>query len=163
MCPAYNGIGSRLTMDPGKIVPDENLSISEGAMIPWRGYFARGNKKQPANSWGGRQLNALKRQYGIDFNRPWKKLPKKHRDIILYGSGGKEMVVAWESEKIQGTFRTAWEGQIPTMMRRYRQTQSEHQKKYYAAFMSEKPCTVCHGGRLRTDNGRRPAGGGGPG
>ncbi|MFH1982153.1 MAG: excinuclease ABC subunit UvrA [Pseudomonadota bacterium] len=159
MCPECNGIGSRLTMDPDKIVPDKALSILEGAVIPWRGYFARGNKTEAANSWGGRQLNALRRQWAMDFERPWKKLPKKHRDIILYGSGGKELVVEWSSEKIQGNFRTAWEGQIPTMMRRYRQTQSEHQKKYYAAFMSEKPCTVCLGGRLRPEVGRVLIGG----
>jgi excinuclease ABC subunit A len=90
-------------------------------------------------------------QWGIDFDTPWRRLPKKHKDTILYGSKGREMTVDWNSEKIQGQFTVAWEGLVPTMMRRYHQTQSEHQKKYYAGFMSARTCDTCGGKRLKPE------------
>ena len=149
MCPDCNGIGIRLAIDPDKIVPDKSLSIRNGAVIPWRGYFGRGGTA--GKSWGGRQLKAMQEQWGFDFDTPWRQLPRRQRDIILNGSQGREMTVRWDSEKIQGRFSISWEGLLPTMMRRYRQTQSEHQKKYYADFMSERPCTLCQGSRLRAE------------
>ncbi len=149
MCPACNGIGTHLAMDPDKVVPDPSLTIRQGALVPWRNYFQRDGAN--SQSWGGRQLEAMETQWGLDYDIPWKKLPKKQRDIILFGSNGEEIMVKWNSEKIQGNVRMAWEGLLPTMMRRYGQTQSEGQKKYYAGFMSEKPCADCHGQRLKPE------------
>ena len=149
MCPDCNGIGSRLTMDSHKIIADVESTIRQGAVIPWKNYFNRQGKL--GRSWGGRQLKAMQDQWGFDFDTPWRKLPKRYRDIILFGSKDKELNVHWDSDKIQGNVRMTWEGLVYTMMRRYRQTQSEHQKKYYAAFMSEKPCDTCHGLRLRPE------------
>jgi len=149
MCPGCNGIGSRLTIDPDKLVPDPRLTIHEGAVVPWRNYFtSEGTAK---NAWGGRQIEGLHRKWGLPYDTPWNNLSKKHRDLVLYGSNGREMVVSWDSEKIQGQFKTSWEGLVPAMMRRYRQTQSEHQKNYYAGFMSEKPCAACHSHRLKPE------------
>ncbi|MCF7973527.1 MAG: excinuclease ABC subunit UvrA [Phycisphaerae bacterium] len=149
MCPDCNGIGSRLTMDADKIIADVDASIRQGAVIPWKNYFDR--KGRLGRSWGGRQLKAMQDQWDFDFDVPWQKLPKHQKDIILFGSRDKELNVHWDSEKIQGNIRMTWEGLVHAMMRRYRQTQSEHQKKYYAAFMSEKPCDTCRGLRLRPE------------
>ncbi|MFC1764868.1 excinuclease ABC subunit UvrA [Planctomycetota bacterium] len=149
MCPDCNGIGSRLAMDPSKLVPDTSLSIRAGAVIPWRGQFKRGGAA--SKSWGGRQLAAMEKQWSFDFDRPWRKLSKKQRDIILHGSGDKELQVKWDSEKIQANISMSWEGLLKTLMRRYQQTQSEHQKKYYSAFMSEQACDTCHGFRLKPE------------
>jgi len=149
MCTGCNGIGSRLTMDPDKLVPDKRLTILEGAVVPWRNYFTSEGKAK--NAWGGRQIEGLHHKWGLPYDTPWNKLAKKHRDLVLFGSNGREMVVSWDSEKIQGQFKTTWEGLVPAMMRRYRQTQSEHQKRYYAGFMSEKPCAACHGHRLKPE------------
>ena len=149
MCTGCNGIGSRLTMDPDKLVPDKRLTILEGAVVPWRNYFTSEGKAK--NAWGGRQIEGLHHKWGLPYDTPWHKLAKKHRDLVLFGSNGREMVVSWDSEKIQGQFKTTWEGLVPAMMRRYRQTQSEHQKRYYAGFMSEKPCAACHGYRLKPE------------
>ncbi len=124
-------------------------TIRQGAVIPWKNYFNRQGKL--GRSWGARQLKAMKDQWGFDFDMPWRKLPKSHKEVIMFGSKGKELNVHWDSEKIQGNIRMTWEGLVPTLMRRYRQTQSEHQKKYYAAFMSEKACHTCHGLRLRPE------------
>ncbi len=149
MCPDCNGIGSRLAMDPAKIIPDTTLTIREGAVLPWKGYFKRGGSQ--SGSWGGRQLAAMERQWKFNFDRPWRKLPKRQRDTILFGSGTKELQVKWDSEKIQANVSMTWEGLVPTLMRRYQQTQSEHQKKYYAAFMAEQACETCHGNRLKPE------------
>ena len=147
MCPDCNGLGTRLTMDPDKIVPDPSLTIRSGAVVPWRGLFGRGGTQ--SRSWGGRQLEAMEAQWGLDFDRPWNRLPKRQRQKVLHGSPGKDLIVQWDSDKIQGQIRLTWEGLLSTLMRRYRQTKSEHQKKYYAAFMSEKPCPTCQGHRLK--------------
>ncbi len=149
MCPECNGIGSRLSMDVDRIVPDLELTIREGAVIPWRSNFSKDGR--PMKSWGGRQLSAMESQWGIDFDTPWKRLPKAHRDTILFGSNGREMRVNWNSEKIQGKVTMAWEGLVHTMLRRYQQTQSEHQKKYYAGFMSSQACDTCEGKRLKPE------------
>jgi len=149
MCPDCNGIGSRMTMDAHKIIADVETTIRQGAVIPWKNYFDR--KGKLGRSWGARQLKAMKDQWGFDYDTAWRKLPKRHKDIILFGSKDKELNVHWDSEKIQGNVRMTWEGLVYTMMRRYRQTQSEHQKKYYAEFMSEKACHTCHGLRLRPE------------
>ncbi len=149
MCPDCNGIGSELSMDPDKIVPDKTLSIREGAVIPWRNYFLR--QENGGRSWGLNKLTAMARQWGIDFDIPWKHLPKPQRDLMLYGSDGREMRVRWDSEKVQGDVTMAWEGEVNALMRRYLQTQSEGQKRWYAAFMSETPCRSCRGRRLKPE------------
>ncbi|MDM8538315.1 excinuclease ABC subunit UvrA [Desulfobacterales bacterium HSG17] len=148
MCPDCNGIGSQLSMDPDRIIPDKTLSIREGAVIPWKNYFSKPGEQ---NSWGGRQIEAMEAQWGIDLDKAWNKLSKKHRDIVLYGSEGREIKVRWDSEKIQGDIKMSWEGLVNTLMRRYLQTQSEGQKKWYSAFMSESTCKTCSGRRLKPE------------
>jgi excinuclease ABC subunit A len=149
MCAACNGIGTQLSMDVEKLVPDKSLSIRQGAVVPLRNYFSK--PAGESSSWGGRKLAAIEQQLGVDFDKPWSKLSKKERDLILYGSQGREVTVQWDSEKIHGQIRTAWEGLINTMLRRYRQTQSEGQKKYYGRFMSSQPCRICQGQRLKPE------------
>ncbi len=150
MCPQCNGIGTLLSMDPDKIVPDKTLTIREGAVLPWKNYFLK-KPRYRNNSWGMGQLMAMEEQWGLDFDTPWKKLPKKQKNLILYGSKGKEVVVTWNSAKVQGEVTTSHEGLIHTLMRRYRATESEGQKKYYGSFMSSKTCTVCSGRRLKPE------------
>jgi excinuclease ABC subunit A len=149
MCPECNGIGSRLTMDPDKIVADPDLTIRQGAVVPWKNYFSRSGDQK--NSWGGSQISAMADQWGIDLDTPWRQLPKKQKELILFGSKGREMTVDWNSAKIQGQFTVSWEGLVPTMMRRYHQTSSEHQKKYYTGFMADRPCEACGGRRLKPE------------
>jgi len=149
MCPACNGLGIRMAIDEKKLIPDPALTIRQGAVVPWRNYFLHPDREN--GSWGGRQLAAMADQWQVDFDIPWKKLPARHRRLILKGSAGREMTVNWQSEKIHGEFTTTWEGLMNSMMRRYRQTRSESQKKYYAGFMSSRTCTVCGGKRLKPE------------
>ena len=151
MCQNCNGIGTLLSMDVNKIVPDEDLSIRQGAVIPWKNYFIKKPRYQNDNSWGMSQLNAMEKQWGINFDIPWKKLLQKDKDLLLYGSKHKEMTVNWNSPKIQGEFTRTHEGLIHTLMRRYRDTQSEGQKKYYSAFMTASTCPACEGKRLKNE------------
>jgi excinuclease ABC subunit A len=137
-----------LTMDVEKLVPDPTLSIRQGALLPYRNYFVKPNGD---SGWGGRQLAAIEQQLGIDFDRPWHKLPRKQQDVVLHGAPDHELTVQWDSEKIHGRIQMVWEGLVNTMMRRYRQTQSESQKRYYAGFMSSKPCGACQGRRLKPE------------
>ncbi|MBU1342954.1 MAG: excinuclease ABC subunit UvrA [Proteobacteria bacterium] len=151
MCPECNGIGTLLSMDPDKIIPDRELSIRQGAVLPWKNYFIKKPRYQNDNSWGMSQLRAMENQWGIDFDVPWKQIPEKEKNLLLYGSKNKEMTVSWSSAKIQGEFTRTHEGLIHTLMRRYRETQSEGQKKYYSEFMTAATCPSCQGKRLKNE------------
>ena len=147
MCPNCNGLGTVLSMDEDKIIPDKNLSIHEGAVVPWRNYFNGPTVRN--GSWGIQQLNAVRKKWKIDFDKPWRRLPKKHRDLLLYGKNTEQITVDWQSKKIQGAVTTRYEGLLNSMMRRYLQTSSENAKAYYAKFMGERTCTACNGQRLK--------------
>jgi len=149
MCPECNGLGTVLSMDEAKIIPDKTLSIRQGAILPWKNYFTKPDGRN--GSWGFEQIKAMEQKWGIDLDLPWKDLPKKHKDIILHGSKGEEMTVNWNSTRINATFKTDVEGLLNTLMRRYMQTQSENQKKWYAGFMSSARCASCGGSRLKPE------------
>jgi len=149
MCPDCNGIGSLLLMDPDKIIPDKNLSIRQGAVVPWKNYFLDFEDKK--NSWGVSRIRAMQKQWGMNIDIPWKDLPKKIQSMILFGQGGQQLKVNWQSENFKGEVNANHEGLVHTMMRRYKQTTSESAKKYYAKFLSDKPCNTCHGKRLRSE------------
>lgn len=150
MCPECNGLGTVLSMDRDKIIPDESLSIKEGAVVPWKNYF-NGKPGKKNGSWGLQHIKAVQKQWGIDFDIPWKSLPKAHRDLLLYGADGEEVVVNFNTAKMQGAFTMAFEGIMNTLMRRYLQTQSESQKTWYGKFMSTKTCATCQGDRLKPE------------
>jgi excinuclease ABC subunit A len=147
MCPECNGLGSVLSMDPDKIVPDQELTIRQGAVLPWKNYF----DKTDNNSWGYKKIQALEKELGLDLDIPWKNLSQSQRNLCLYGSAGKTIKVKWDSEKIKGDFITNHEGLVYSMMRRYLQTRSEAAKKWYFRFMSSTPCPVCKGSRLKPE------------
>ncbi len=149
MCPECNGLGTVLSIDPDKIIPDKNLTIREGAVIPWKNYFLK--PKSRSNAWGIGIVYAMHEQMGLDLDTPWKNLSKTHRDLCLSGSKGRELTVNWNSEKIKGLVKTDHEGILNSMMRRYLQTQSESQKKWYSKFMSSQKCRVCKGNRLKPE------------
>jgi excinuclease ABC subunit A len=148
MCPDCNGIGSVLHMDEDKIVPDKDLTIEEGAILPWRSTFTSDSGD---DSWGMRRFKALAKEYGIDSKLPWRRLPKKHRDVLLHGSKGKEITVKWRGSRSTGSYTFAYEGLLAGLMRRYQQTQSEEMKLWYGKFMSTRRCGTCQGLRLKPE------------
>jgi excinuclease ABC subunit A len=149
MCPDCNGIGSKLAMDADKVISDAKLTIRQGAVIPWQGHFT--GKGKLNGSWTAEQLRAMEEQWGVDLDQPWNRLPKRQKNLILYGSHGRELTVSWSAEKIQGSYTTTYEGLLNTLMRRYKQTESENAKKYYGRFLSTRPCEACNGRRLKPE------------
>ena len=149
MCPDCNGLGTVLAMDEDLVVPDRSLSIRQGAVIPWKSYFETGRSRN--RSWGKLKVEALEKQFGLDLDTPWRKLPKKQRDLCLHGSGGVEMVISWKSKKIRGAVTTEYEGLLNGMMRRYMQTTSEAAKALYAKYLTARTCSACGGRRLKPE------------
>ncbi len=147
-CEPCSGIGSVLRMDPSRIVPDESLSVREGAVIPWKGYFSGAGDSD--ESWGMGIFNAMEKDWGFDWDTPWKKLPRKQKDIIMNGSS-KPLKVTWKHKNSSGTHQMEWEGLVHILMRRYKQTKSEEMKTWYERFMTSSECENCSGKRLKPE------------
>ncbi|MFT3764486.1 MAG: excinuclease ABC subunit UvrA [Minicystis sp.] len=147
MCAACNGLGTRLEVDPLLVVPDPTLSMRDGAIAPWATGMARGE------GWTFRIADAVAKACKVDLDTPWNKLPKKKQEMVLYGLDGKRIAVSWgkAGSESHGTFGMKWEGVIPGLMRRYRDTESETAREAYRKFMSEQPCDACGGRRLRPE------------
>jgi excinuclease ABC subunit A len=150
MCPECNGIGTQLTMDVDKLVPDKRLSIRQGAVLPYRNYFIKTNGE--SNSWGG-QLNwpPSSSSWASISTAPGTSFPKSSTISFCTAPCGRENDGAVGFGKDSRPDPNELGGLINTMMRRYLQTQSENQKKYYSSFMSSRPCRSCQGRRLKPE------------
>ncbi|EFO79313.1 excinuclease ABC, A subunit [Oscillochloris trichoides DG-6] len=143
-CPTCTGLGTHLEIDPALLVPNEALSIHEGAVTYW------GEMRKKKDSWGYRSLLSIAAHYGIDLDAPWATLTQDQRDGLLLGSGKQKLRFAWENESgSRGEFFRPWEGIAAEIRRRFMQTGSESQREFYVQYMSEQPCPDCHGARLR--------------
>jgi len=146
MCPDCNGLGTRMEADPALVVPDESLTIDQGAIKPW------GTDLSKKKSWSALRSQILK-QLGIPFGVPWKKLPKKQRDQILHGTGDRQYDVKWVgSGGGKATFRMGFEGVLPRLLRVFRETKSEGARKHYAKFLGDARCSTCGGTRMRAES-----------
>jgi excinuclease ABC subunit A len=147
MCAACNGLGTRLEVDPVLVVPDASLSLRGGAIAPWATGMARGE------GWTFRIADAVAKACKVDLDTPWKKLAKKKQDLVLFGMEGQRIAVSWgkAGSESHGTFGMKWEGVIPSLMRRFRDTESEQARDSYRKFMSEQSCDACAGRRLRPE------------
>ncbi|HET6349352.1 MAG TPA: excinuclease ABC subunit UvrA [Candidatus Krumholzibacteria bacterium] len=140
-CEECGGLGTRMDFNPALVVPDETLTLDGGALAPM------GKLK---GDWGRSQLEALGRHVGFALDAPWNKLPARARHAILSGID-EEISVKMDFAKVQGEYRTAWEGVIPWLRRRYKSTSSESVRKWIETFMTIEPCSSCHGSRLRPE------------
>ena len=146
MCADCNGLGSRVEIDPALVIPNESLSIDEGAIKPW------GLEVSQKTSWTGLRTQILK-QLGIDFDLPWSRLSKSMREKILYGTGDREYRVRWSGKRGgRGSFVMSWEGVLPRLMRRFRSSHSERAKRWYSQFLGDARCSTCDGNRLRAES-----------
>ncbi|RMH87270.1 MAG: excinuclease ABC subunit UvrA, partial [Calditrichaeota bacterium] len=141
-CPGCDGLGSKLEIDPRLVVPNPNLSIREGAIEP---------VGEQRNSWYFEMIAGLARAYGFSLDTPWKDLPEDIREIILYGTGGKQVNFKLQRQRSRYEFSARYEGVIPNLYRRYRQTASHHIREWIQGFMNQVPCSECHGARLRKE------------
>ncbi|HMA97545.1 MAG TPA: excinuclease ABC subunit UvrA [Polyangiaceae bacterium] len=142
MCPTCNGLGMTGEIDPRLLVPDTSKSIRDGAIVPLAGVMARGS----GINFG--MFEALGREFKVDLNRPWSKLPERQRQLVLYGTGDRRVQVSWEGTHGTTSWPMQFEGVVRSMMRRFRETKSEDMRRYYAQYMSEAPCHECEGTRL---------------
>ena len=153
MCVDCNGLGSRMEIDPELVVPDDGLTLDEGAIKPW------GREISQKSSWSGLRTQILQ-QLGVPFDVPWRRIPKRLRDQVLYGTGERQYTVRWAGKKGgKATFVMDWEGVLPRLMRRFRETTSESAKRWYAQFLADTACSTCGGSRLRPESAAVRVGG----
>ena len=145
-CPVCHGLGYKMEFDVDLMIPDPKLSIAEGA-IQVMGWQSCTDKK----SYTRAILDALAKEYKLDLNTPFKDYPKKIRDVILYGTNGKEVKVHYTGQRGQGVYDVSFEGLIRNVGRRYRES-SESMKAEYENYMTVTPCEECHGQRLKAES-----------
>jgi excinuclease ABC subunit A len=140
-CPTCTGLGTRREIDPELVVPDPTLSISQGALVPWT--VINSNFYEQV-------IQAIADRYEIDLQTPWEALPDEHRDLFLRGTGGDKLYVSYRNSMgRKRSYMLAFEGILPSLERRYRETDSEYQKERLEEYMALKPCPACHGDRLK--------------
>jgi len=148
MCPGCNGLGTRLEVDPDKIITDPTLSIRGGAIAPWRTSMERGE------GWTFRIVDAMAKATKVNLDTPWKKLTKKKREQVLFGVKGRRIRVTWgnKDKGNHGSWGVKFEGILPKIQRRYQATTSQRMRDHYMKYMSELPCDDCGGMRLRPES-----------
>ncbi len=146
MCVACNGLGTRVEIDPELVVPDPSLSIDEGAIKPW------GPKVSEKTGWAHGFRGQILARLGVDFDRPFRRLPSRLRDAVLYGTGDRAYRVEWRGRSGRGSMHVAFEGVIPRLMRRFQESRSERARRWYAQFLATRACAECGGTRLRPES-----------
>jgi len=140
-CEACSGLGARREIDPALVVGTPSLSVAEGVLLPWSG----------SNSKYYEQIiKAVAERYEVDVATPWAALPEEVRDVFLYGTRGERLYVSYVNRAgSKRSYTTTFEGIIPNLERRYRETDSEYMRGKIEEYMAERPCPVCSGARLK--------------
>ncbi|MBQ0013402.1 MAG: excinuclease ABC subunit UvrA [Proteobacteria bacterium] len=135
-CPACDGLGVQLNISPDLVIPDATKSILGGAIAPW----SRGGMLSQFEHL----LDALHKKYKLPLSKPWHSLTAEQKNLVLYGSGDDPIKINWNGY----VYEKPYEGVIPNLERRLRETDSDAMRAEYAKYQSEKPCPMCHGKRL---------------
>ena len=141
-CPECDGLGTELFFEPELVVPDETLSLARGAIAPW----ARTSASSP---YYQQTLESLAKHYRVPMTRPWKDLPEKFRETILYGSGEEEIAFTYDDGVRRYTTAKPFEGVITNIERRWRETESAWVSEELSRYQSEQYCETCKGYRLK--------------
>lgn len=146
-CQVCDGLGQKMNVDPDLVVPDDSLSINEGAIKPWGG--------ADMSNWYRYMLRGVANHYNFKFSKPFKNLSKTIQDIILFGSGKQKIMFEYEHTsgkgKGSGVYESTFEGVIPHLERRYKQTESSGVRQWIESYMSITDCPACNGSRLRPE------------
>ena len=145
-CPECTGIGYLMKMDEDLIIPDKNLTLYNGV----KAFGASTMKK--GETMAKMYFEAIGKHYGVDISKPIKDLPRKFLDKILYGTGDELIDFEYSSPFGTRKMKTAFEGVIPTLERRHRETKSQGMMQFYEMYMSEAECPTCHGARLKPES-----------
>ena len=142
-CPRCTGLGSQQEIDPDLLVPDPTISIGDGALVPW----SVGN-----STFYESVIQAIADRYEIDLDAPWQELSEEQQNLFLYGTGGERVYVTYRNRMgRRRSYMLAFEGIVPSLQRRYRETDSGQQRERIEEYMSFRPCRVCKGARLKPE------------
>ena len=144
MCPECNGLGTALRVDRDRVVPAPERTLAEGAIEALPTSTGDGG-------WTMDILRGVATAHGVPMDRPWRSLTPQQQDLLMDGSD-REVDIEWNRQgRGKGTFKVRWEGVGPRILRLYKETQSESQRKWYAGFLANAPCDACGGSRLRPE------------
>ena len=142
-CPRCTGLGAQQEIDPDLLVPDPELSIAEGALVPW----SVGN-----STYYESVIQAIADRYEIDIDKPWRELTEEQQNLFLYGTSGDKVYVTYRNRMgRRRAYMLAFEGIVPSLERRYKETDSAGQRERIEEYMSFRPCPVCKGARLKPE------------
>ena len=140
-CTVCSGIGTRFQVDAELAIPQPDKSLAEGAIAPWAGKHRMGYMQK--------LLASVSAEHGIDMDAPFRELPQPQQDLLLNGTGERPYTVTYRNRfGSRRHYETTYEGVVPWLERRYRDTESEGVREQYIQFMREVPCNSCGGGRL---------------
>ncbi|MEA1014107.1 excinuclease ABC subunit UvrA [Sphingosinicella sp. LY1275] len=143
-CPACDGLGEKLYFDPDLVVPNQNLSIKKGAVVPWA-------KSNPPSPYYMQVLGSLARHFDFSLDTPWNELPEEATDAILHGTKGKPVTLRFIDGRKSYEVKKPFEGVIGNLNRRMLQTESAWMREELARYQSAAPCETCGGARLRPE------------
>ncbi len=143
-CPDCDGLGAKLEVDPDLVIPNDELTLREHAIAPW---------EPQSSQYYPQLLEAVCNHYGIDMDVPVKDLPKEQLDKILYGSGGEKIYFRYQNDfgQVREQY-IVFEGVIPNIERRYRETSSDYVREQMEKYMAHQPCPTCKGNRLKKES-----------
>jgi excinuclease ABC subunit A len=143
-CRTCDGLGTRAEVDPALVVPDPTKSIADGAVVAWAN--AHG-------TWVGGTVRALAKHFKFSLGTPWNKLPARIQRLLLHGTGDEEVRFEFRTKKGSSFIhRSTFEGVLPSLARRYRETSSEPARRWIGSLMNPTPCADCKGARLRPES-----------
>ena len=143
-CPRCTGLGSQMEIDPELVVPDPTLSIGEGAIAPWA---------VSASSYYDQLTQAIAERFDVDLDTPWQDLPADSQEFFLYGTNGERIQVSYRNRfGRRRSYATQFEGIVPSLERRYRETDSDYSREKIEEYMTLRPCPDCKGARLRPES-----------
>jgi len=141
-CPACDGLGTELSVDPNLVVPEGGLSLRKGAIAPWA---------RSTSPYYIQTLDALAKHYGFSLTKPWADLPEKARNVILYGSGDEKVRFVYDDGLRSYETVKTFEGVVRNLERRWKETDSDWAREEIGRYMSDVPCLVCEGYRLKPE------------
>ena len=143
-CPACTGLGIRLEIDPDRLIPNKSLSLEAGALVPWA-------RMPMADAWYSKVIEGVARKHGFRTDVPVRELSPEALHYLLFTPRGERVLISYRHDRGENTYEATFEGLVPNLERRYRETESDFVKSEIEKFMVERPCPTCDGKRLRPE------------